>query len=396
MPASIEGAFQESAAMRLRPAAQASVLLLSAALLAGCGKEAQSQPAAAVPPTQVQVTGVVIRDLRQWDDVTGHLEAIDQVGVRPRVGGFIDEVRFKEGAKVKKGDVLFQIDPRPFQAEVDRLAAEVDRAKAKAVLALADGERGQRLIAQNAVARSEFERLQAEAASAKADVAASQAALRTAQLNLEFTHVISPIDGRVSKAIITRGNLVTTADLLTNVVSDGKVYASFNTDEQTYLKYASAQRGQPAPVELGLMTEDGFPHQGTLQFLDNALDPKSGTINGRAIFEDPDGTLTPGLFARIRLLSTATEKVALAPERALGTDLGKRFVLVVDAKNAVEYRSVNLGPAVGDMRVIRTGLAQGDRVVVSGLQKVKSGDTVDPVAVQPPQVAELFQPAAAN
>lgn len=380
--------------MRLRPAAQASVLLLSAALLAACGKEAQSQTANPPAPPKVQVTGVVVQDLRQWDDVTGHLEAIDSVGVRPRVGGFIDDVRFKEGAKVRKGDVLFQIDPRPFQAEVDRLAAEVERAKAKAVLALADGERGQRLIAQNAVARSEFERLQAEAAQAKADVAASQAALRTAQLNLEFTRVISPIDGRVSKALITRGNLVTTADLLTTVVSDGKIYASFDTDEQTYLKYAGAQRDQPAPVELGLMTEDGFPHQGTLQFLDNALDPKSGTINGRAVFEDPDGKLTPGLFARIRLMSNATEKVALAPERALGTDLGKRYVLVVDAKNAVEYRSVALGPAVGDMRVIRQGLVQGDRVVVSGLQKVKSGDTVDPIPVQAPQVAELFQPTS--
>jgi len=382
--------------MRLRPAVHAAAVLLSAALLAGCGKEAQSQAAAAPkPPTQVQVTGVVIRDLRQWDDVTGHLEAIDSVEVRPRVGGFIDEVRFKDGAKVKKGDVLFQIDPRPFQTEVDRLAAEVERARAKSIVAGADGERGQRLIAQNAVARSEFERLQAEASSAKADLAAAQASLRMAQLNLEFTRVISPIDGRVSKAIITRGNLVTTANILTTVVSDGKIYAAFNTDEQTYLKYAGAQRGQAAPVELGLMTEDGFPHQGTLQFLDNALDPKSGTINGRAVFEDPDGTLTPGLFARIRLLSNATEKVALAPERALGTDLGKRYVLVVDAKNAVEYRPVALGPAVGDMRIIRSGLAQGDRVVVSGLQKVKSGDTVDPVAVQAPQVAELFQPAAA-
>jgi membrane fusion protein, multidrug efflux system len=380
--------------MRLRPAVQASAVLLSAALLAGCGKEAQSQTAAPVPPAKVQVTGVVIKDLRQWDDVTGHLEAIDSVEVRPRVGGFIDQVRFKDGAKVKKGDVLFQIDPRPFQTEVDRLTAEVERAKAKSIVAAADGERGQRLISQNAVARSEFERLQAEAASAKADLGAAQASLRMAQLNLEFTHVISPIDGRVSKAIITQGNLVTTANILTTVVSDGKVYASFDTDEQTYLKYAAAQRGEAAPVQLGLMTEDGFPHQGTLEFLNNALDPRSGTINGRAVFEDPDGKLTPGLFARIRLLSTATEKVALAPERALGTDLGKRYVLVVDAKNAIEYRPVALGPSVGDMRIIRSGLAQGDRVVVSGLQKVKSGDTVDPVSVQAPQVAELFQPAA--
>ncbi|HLZ65487.1 MAG TPA: efflux RND transporter periplasmic adaptor subunit [Aliidongia sp.] len=376
--------------MRLRSAAQASAVLLSAALLTGCGKDAQSQPAPP-PPTKVEVTGVVFRDLRQWDDVTGHLEAIDSVGVRPRVGGFIDEVRFKDGAKVKKGDVLFQIDPRPFQAEVDRLTAEVERAKARSVVAIADGERGQRLIAQNAIARSDADRLAAESASAKADLAAAQAALRTAQLNLEFTHVISPIDGRVSKAIITHGNLVTTSDLLTTVVSDGRIYASFNTDEQTYLKYAAAERDRGAPVELGLMTEDGFPHRGNLVFLDNALDAKSGTINGRAIFENEDGSLTPGLFARIRLLSVSTEKVALAPERALGTDLGRRFVLVVDDKHAVQYRPVALGAAVGELRVIRSGLEPGDSVVVSGLQKVRPGDVVDPVATPIPQVAAISQ-----
>lgn len=376
--------------MRSSFAVAFSALLLAGTVLAGCGKDAQSQPAPP-PPTKVEVTGVVFRDLRAWDDVTGHLEAIDSVGVRPRVGGFIDEVRFKDGAKVKKGDVLFQIDPRPFQAEVDRLTAEVERARAQSVVAVADGERGQRLIAQNAIARSDFERLQAEASSAKASLAASQAALRTAQLNLEFTHVVSPIDGRVSKAIITHGNLVTTADLLTTVVSDGKIYASFNTDEQTYLKYAAAERDRGAPVELGLMTEDGFPHHGTLAFLDNALDAKSGTINGRAIFENEDGSLTPGLFARIRLMSVGTEKVALAPERALGTDLGRRFVLVVDGQHAVQYRQVALGPAVGEMRVIRTGLQPGDIVVVSGLQKVKPGDVVDPVTTPAPQVAALFQ-----
>lgn len=376
--------------MRSSFAVAFSALLLAGTVLTGCGKDAQSQPAPPAP-TKVDVTGVVFRDLRAWDDVTGHLEAIDSVGVRPRVGGFIDEVRFKDGAKVKKGDVLFQIDPRPFQAEVDRLTAEVERARAQSVVAVADGERGQRLITQNAIARSDFERLQAEAASAKASLAASQAALRTAQLNVEFTHVVSPIDGRVSKAIITHGNLVTTADLLTTVVSDGKIYASFNTDEQTYLKYAAAERDRGAPVELGLMTEDGFPHHGTLAFLDNAVDAKSGTINGRAIFENADGSLTPGLFARIRLMSVGTEKVALAPERALGTDLGRRFVLVVDGQHTVQYRPVALGPAVGEMRVIRSGLQPGDIVVVSGLQKVKSGDVVDPVTTPTPQVAALFQ-----
>ena len=377
--------------MRFRSAVSTLALLTSALLLAGCGEDAKSAEAPP-PPTKVEVTSVVFKQLRQWDDVTGHLEAIDSVGVRPRVGGFIDTVRFQQGARVKQGDVLFQIDPRPFQAEVDRLTAEVERSRAKSVLALADGDRGQRLMKENAIARSEFERLGEEAAAAKADLAASQAALRAAQLNLDFTRVVSPIDGRVSKALITRGNLVTTADLLTTIVSDGPVYASFNTDEQTYLKYAAAERGKAAPVQLGLMNETGFPHQGKLEFLDNSVDAKSGTISGRAVFDDADGLLTPGLFARIRLLSATPETVALAPERALGTDLGKRYVLVVDGKNAVEYRPVTLGAAMGELRIIESGLQPGDQIIVSGLQKVKSGDIVAPTATPSPQVAEALQP----
>jgi membrane fusion protein, multidrug efflux system len=377
--------------MRLRPVAAAIVALTATALLAGCGGEAKTA-AAPPPPPNVEVTPVAFKELRQWADVTGHLEAIDSVGIRPHVGGFIDEVRFKEGAKVRKGDVLFEIDARPFQAEVDRLTAEVERSRAKSVLAIADNERGQRLIKENAIAKNEFERLQSDSAAAKADLSAAQAALRTAQLNLEFTRVVSPIDGRISKALITRGNLVTTADLLTTVVSDGAVYASFNTDEQTYLKYAAAERGSGAPVELGLIDEDGFPHHGKLQFLDNTVDARSGTINGRAIFDDEGGKLTPGLFARIRLLSATPETVALTPERALGTDLGRRYVLVVDGENTVEYRPVTLGAAVGELRIVTSGLKPGDSVIVSGLQKVKSGDKVVAVAAPFPQIAAALQP----
>ncbi len=377
--------------MRFDIAISALALLALTLALSGCGKEAKSA-AAPPPPASVEVTKVVFRELRQWDDVTGHLEAINRADVRPRVGGFIDTVKFQEGAHVHQGDVLFQIDPRPFQAEVDRLTAEVERSHAKLVLAQADGERGQRLIKENAIAKSEAERLDMDAASARAELAAAQAALRAAQLNLDFTHVIAPIDGRVSKALITRGNLVTPADLLTTVVSDGPIYASFNTDEQTYLKYAAAERGKAAPVQLGLMNEDGFPHQGKLAFLDNAVDAKSGTINGRAIFEDPDGQLTPGLFARIRLLSATPETVALVPEKALGTDLGKRFVLVVDDKHVVRYQQVELGAATGQLRIVEAGLQPGDQVIVSGQTKVRSGDTVSPTESPFPQVAEALLP----
>jgi multidrug efflux system membrane fusion protein len=345
--------------------------------LAGCGAAAQSPPAAQ-PPAVVAVSTVEFRALPQWDDFTGRLEAIDTVELKPRVSGQLVAAPFAEGARVHKGQVLFQIDPRPFQAEVDRLAAEAMRAKARAELAIADDGRAQRLLAQNAIAMEEAERLSSEARSAQADLGAAQAALRAAQLNLSFTRVISPIDGRVSKAMITRGNLVTPSDLLTTVVSDTPIYAAFNTDEQTYLKYAASQRGDGAPVYMGLMTEQGFPHAGKLHFLDNAVDAHSGTIAGRAVFDNADGAFTPGLFARIRLVSQTSAQVALAPEPALGADLGKRFVLVVGPGNKVIYRPVTLGRAVGEYRIVTSGLNAGDRIVVSGLQKVKPGDVVAP------------------
>jgi RND family efflux transporter MFP subunit len=357
--------------------------VLAALAVAGCGAKAQQGPGPAPPPAQVSVAEVAFKDLRAWDDFTGRLEPIETVEVRPRVGGYIDSIQFKEGERVHKGQVLFQIDARPFKAEVDRLAADVDRYKAKLDLAVANRDRGKRLIDQNAVATSEFERVQAEEKSARADLASAEAALRAAQLNLEFTRVVSPIDGRASKAVITRGNLVTSADLLTTVVSDTPIYASFNADEQTFLKYASSQRGKEGPVYLGLMTEEGYPHQGKLHFLDNAVDAKSGTISGRAIFDNQDGAFTPGLFARIRLVSQETENVGLAPDKAIGTDLGKRFVLVLGPQNKAIYREVTLGPLVdGGARIVRSGLKRGDVIILNGLQKVRPGDTVAPVRTQ--------------
>jgi multidrug efflux system membrane fusion protein len=356
---------------------QNAAAVLGALVLAGCGAAAQTA-APAGPPPAVGVAEVSFKPLRQWDDFTGRLEAVDSVALRPRVAGEIIAVAFQDGAKVHKGELLFQIDPRPFLAEVDRLDSEAERARAKAQLAAADSDRGQRLLAQEAVAKEEAERLVSEARSAKADLGAAEAALRTAKLNLSFTRVVSPIDGRASKAMITRGNLVTTSDLLTTLVSDGPIYATFNTDEQTYLKYANAQRGGQGPVYMGLMTEAGFPHQGKLHFLDNAVDAHSGTISGRAVFDNADGAFTPGLFARVRLVSRDVQSVALAPEQALGTDLGKRYVLVLGAGNHVQYRPVTLGRAVGEYRIILAGLQPGEKIVTSGLQKVKPGDVVTP------------------
>jgi RND family efflux transporter MFP subunit len=353
--------------------------LLGALLLSGCAASAQSS-ATANPPPVVEVAAVRFQNLRQWDDFTGRLEAVDRVELHPRVSGEIVTAAFEEGARVRKGQLLFQIDPRPFQAEVDRLSAQVERAQATAQLASADASRGERLLAQEAIAREEAERLGSAAKAARADLQAAQASLRAAELNLSFTRVVSPIDGRVSRALITRGNLVSPADLLTTVVSDGPIYASFNTDEQTYLRYAKAQRGGANPVYVGLMTEDGFPHRGKLQFIDNAVDTRSGTISGRAILDNADGAFTPGLFARVRLVSDTTRPVALVPEQALGADLGKYFVLVLSPGNKVQYRSVVLGRALGETRIVTSGLNPGDKIVTAGLQKVKPGDVVTPRA----------------
>jgi RND family efflux transporter MFP subunit len=375
--------------MRIQPVFTSLSGLAAMAVLAACGAQAKQE--AAPPPAQVTVTAVAFKSLRQWDDFTGRLEAIDTVEIRPRVGGYVDGARFQEGARVSKGQVLFQIDPRPFQAEANRAAAEVARAKAQWDLTIVNRERGRRLIDQNALAQSEFDRLSAEEKAAQANLGAANAALQTARLNLEFTRVVSPIDGRVSKALITRGNLVTQSSLLTTVVSDTPIYAAFNADEQTFLKYAAAERGKESPVYMGLMTEDGYPHQGKLSFIDNAMDAKSGTISGRAIFANGDGRFTPGLFARIRLVSDASQTVALAPDRAVATDLGKRFVVVVGKDNKAEYRAVEIGPLAGNLRIIRQGLKPGDRVIVGGLQKVKPGDTVNPVTIKTDVTADLGQ-----
>lgn len=370
--------------------------LLAALFLSGCGAEAQTPPAPP-PAAEVTVSPVAFQTLRQWDDFTGRLEPVDSVALRARVAGQIVAAPFAEGARVAKGQLLFQIDPRPFQAEVDRLRAQAEQARARSELAVGDSGRAQRLLAQEAIAAEEAERLASTAKAAQADLQAAQASLRAAELNLSFTRVTSPIDGRVSKAMITRGNLVTPSDILTTVVSDSPIYATFNADEQTYLKYAEAQRSGKEPVYMGLMDEAGFPHRGKLQFLDNAVDARSGTIVGRAIFDNADGGFTPGLFARVRLVSSAAQSVALVPERALGTDLGKRYVLVLGEGDRVQYRSVTLGRAVGEQRIVLAGLKPGERIVTAGLQKVKPGDKVRPRLVAPPPTttAELatLQPA---
>jgi membrane fusion protein, multidrug efflux system len=368
---------------------------IGAAVLTACShSQAQSAANVALPPPAVTVAAVIGRPLHHWDDLTGELQAVNTVEVHPRVSGFIDSVQFVEGARVGKGQLLFQIDPRPFQIEIERLSAELKRAQSKLDFATAGHARAERLYAQNAIAREEYEQLTSAETEAAGDLGSLNAQLHAARLNLEYTHVRSPIDGHVSRALITPGNLVSNTNLLTTVVSDDPIYAYFDTDEATYLKFAqlerdnnARQRGRPShgaassPVFMGLVGEQGYPHRGQLDFIDNQVDARSSTIHARAVFDNKDGRFTPGLFARIKLVANDSYDAVLIDERAVGNDLGKKYVLVLKTDNTLEYRSVTLGARVDGLRVVEDGLQPADIIVVNGLQHVAAGAKVQATRV---------------
>ena len=362
---------------------QAALLLFSSFVLFvlnACSRAA-AEPANAPPPPKIDVATVLSRDVVEWDEFSGRLEAVNTVSIRPRVSGFVAAIRFQEGALVHKGDLLFEIDARPFQAEVDRLRAEVDRANATVQRATSELERAKRLSSENAMTPEERDRRVAFAEESSAQVAAVKAALRSAELNLEFTRVTSPIDGRVGRAIVTAGNLVSAgppeATLLTTVVSVDPIYASFEADEQTFQRYAARLAG--LPVRMAVANEVTFAHEGTLEFLDNQINPATGTIRGRAVFRNRDRGLTPGSFVRVRLPGSAAYRALLIQDRAVGTDLDKRYVYTVGADGAVEYHAVELGPVIDGLRVVRSGLKPSDVIVVNGLQHVRPGAHIEPV-----------------
>lgn len=380
----------------LHPVHHWLAVLLGSLLLSGCG-EAPPTPSAA-SAAQVSVAEVIEQPINEWDEFTGRLEAPESVEVRPRVSGYIDKVAFDEGSLVKKGDLLFQIDPRPFQAEVKRLQAQLQQARASQTRAANEARRGERLRQSNAISAELADARASAATEAQAAVAATQAELDNALLNLSFTRITSPIDGRVSRAEITEGNLVGAGQsLLTSVVSTDKVYAYFDADERVFLKYIelARQAGSDArgasPVYLGLSSEAGHPHEGQLDFLDNQVNPRTGTIRGRAVFDNRDGRFTPGLYARLKLVGSGTYPAALIKDEAVGTDLGKKFVLVLDKDNAVQYRAIELGPKLEGLRIVRQGLAKGEKIVVNGLQRAMPGATVDPQSVPMADEATLAQ-----
>jgi membrane fusion protein, multidrug efflux system len=368
--------------MKTRTGILFASILLATAVLTGCGSgEARNAPSAP-PAAQVTTAIVATQELSDWADFTGRLEAVENAAVRPRVSGFVEHVAFAEGTRVAQGDLLFQIDARPFQAEVERLTAERDRARAELAIARSYSRRGQRLLAQNATSREEAERLDSDAAVAQARLGAAEAALTAAKLNLSFTRVTAPIAGRVSRAVVTAGNLVDSSTVLTTVVSDTPVYAYFDIDEQTYLASVRASDAAAgSTVQVGLSNEQGHPHAARLDFLDNRVDPEHGTIRARAVLDNADGRFTPGLFVRIKLVSPRSFRAALVDDRAIGTDLGRKFVFVVDERNVVAYRPVVTGKSVEGLRVITQGLDDGDVVIVNGLQRVRPGAPVNATQV---------------
>ena len=368
--------------MRLTKHWPAAPILLVAAL-SGCDRQeppAQAQPPA-MPPPSVSIAAVVALEVTRWDEFTGRIEAVETVEISPRVDGYIDKVSFKEGGEVRKGDVLYVIDPRPYRAELARAQAELTRARAGAELTAAQVARARQLLETRVISAEEYDERVAADAGARADIGAAEAAVEKARLNVEFTEVRSPIDGRAGRAMVTAGNLVATQPtptVLTTVVSMDPVYVYIDGDEQTYLRHAAmarsgerpSSREAPNPVRVGLANETGFPHEGHMDFIDNRLDPATGTIQVRAVLENKDRYFTPGLYARVQVIGSGVFKALLVDDRAIMTDQDRKYVYVVGADNLAQRRDVKPGRLAEGLRIIEEGLAEGDRVIVHGVQKV--------------------------
>jgi multidrug efflux system membrane fusion protein len=369
----------------LRPAVLAAAAAGFAAALSGCssadGKPAPGPaPSAAVP---VSVAAVLEKPVADTQEFSGRLEAVERVQIRPRVAGYITEVHFTPGAVVRKGDLLYQIDPRPYKAEAERADAAAAAARARAELARLELTRAEKLLGDKAIAQREYDERAAARKELEAGARAAAAQAELAKLNLSYTRVVAPIDGRVGKDELTVGNLVDTSAVLTSVVSLKRIYASFDGDEQTYLRVAKRGRGaDAAKVRVGLAGEDGFPHEGRLEFVDNQLDARSGSVRLRAVLENADGSLAPGLFARVEIGGGERKPALLIDDRAVGTDQDRKFVVVVDKDGKHERRMVELGPLADGLRVVRTGLKPGETIVVNGLQRVRPGAKLKPELVQ--------------
>jgi multidrug efflux system membrane fusion protein len=368
--------------------------LLAFLTLAACGPAGDG----ALPAVEVTVATPLAQEATDWDEYTGRLAATDTVEVRARVSGYVQAARFQDGALVKKGDLLFVIDPRPYQAVLDEARAGVARAEARLDLARSNLARARTLAQSKLIPEDQLDTRVQELRSAEAGLLAARAATQAATLDLDFCSVRAPIDGRVSRRYVTEGNLVTggtkDATLLTTVVSVDPIHVYFTADEQAYLRYQrlAAEGMRPSsrevanPVRIQLADEQGFPHVGRMDFVDNRVDESTGTIQGRAVIDNPDGRLTPGLFARVQLRGEGPYPALLVPDVAIATDQAQRVVFVVDDQSQVRARPVTPGRTLGPLRVIRAGLAPTDRVIINGMAKVRPGMPVKTVEgrIEPP------------
>ncbi len=362
----------------------------------------RAQPGAVdAPATPVSVATVVQSDVAAWDEFSGRLEAVERVDIRSRVAGTIQAVHFREGVLVKKGDLLLTIDPAPYAADVERADAQVAAAQARVAQAKGEQERSQRLWSEQAISKREFDERTNGQREADANLRAAQAALQTAQLSLGYTQLRAPVSGRVGKLEVTVGNLIAAgpgAPVLTTLVSVSPIYASFDADEQVVaraLKDAGSSAGgrnlERIPVQMGTAASTDTPFEGRLQLVDNQVDAKSGTVRARAVFDNKDGQLMPGQFARVRMGQASKTTALLINERAVGTDQNKKFVLVVGADNKAVYREVTLGASVNGLRVVKDGLKADERIVVNGLQRIRPGALVAPQPVEMSAKAELAE-----
>jgi multidrug efflux system membrane fusion protein len=345
----------------------------------------------------------VAREFQPWDEFTGRITAVESVDLRPRVSGYIERVAYEEGREVHRGDLLFVIDQRRYRAEYDRAVANLERARSEARLSASELDRAETLLAARAISREEFDARRAARTQGDAAVRAAAAAVETAKLDLQFTEVRAPIDGRAGRALVTVGNLAQAdSTVLTTLVSLDPMYVYFDADEQTYLDYsAAARRGEhrttSSPVRVGLANETGFPHAGTVDFVDNQVDPHTGTIRARAVVPNTDRSLTPGLFARVQLGGGNRETALLIDEKAVLTDQDRKYVYVLGPHNVAVRKDIVLGRKAGDLRVVDSGLEPNDEVIVHGVQKVFfAGMPVTPQEISMGDAAPDAMRVAAN
>jgi RND family efflux transporter MFP subunit len=369
------------------------VAVVGLALLVSGGCTKQPAPTPSVKPPDVVVARPLVRTVTDYEDFTGRTEAYRTIEVRARVSGYLNKVNFVEGSEVKKGEVLFEIDPRLFEAQLQRANAVLNQAQAHLRRLDQDLDRATSLLPRNAISREEYDKIAGDRSEAAAAVSVAKASVETAKLNLAYTKVVAPISGRISRRLLDPGNLIKADEtVLTSIVSDDPIYAYFDIDERTLLRLrrmvrqtqAIFVRKQNVPVMLGLSDEEGFPHVGKIDFSDNRLDPMTGTLRVRGVFDNPQHLLSPGLFVRIRLPIGHPYEAILIAEQALGTDQGQKFVYVVNEQNEVEYRRVQVGSVFDGLRVITEGLGKDERVIISGLQRARAGLVVEPRQVEMP------------